>query len=855
MLPDLRWVIFGGEALEPKHVLGWFERFGESGARLVNMYGITETTVHVTYQEITAAHVVAGGRLPAGRPLPSYRVLLLDERGAPVPVGVAGEIHVAGGGLARGYLHRPELTQERFPVNPFGEPGERMYRSGDVARWRADGTLEYLGRADDQVKIRGFRIELGEIETALVGHPLIRETVVTAHQGTDGHKRLVAYVVTDTVVPLAELRAHLAATLPDYMVPAVFVTLDRLPLTPSGKVNRRALPAPEVQAEQLGTQYTAPRDETERILAGIWADVLGVERVGVHDNFFDLGGDSILTIQVVSRARRALGGSLSPRLLFEAPTVAQLAAAVAPDGSGAQAGAAPGIPVAPRDGLLPMSFGQQRLWFLEDFNEGSTEYHSATALRLTGPLDAAALRAAVGDLAARHEALRTTFDVADGQGVQIVHPVLEPQWQAAEAGTEEELRELAQAELVRPYDLKNGPLVRVLLVRMTGSAAEEHVCVLGMHHIVTDGWSMGVAARELGELYAARTQGRPAELAAVPVQYPDFAAWQRERLVDGGLLEEQLGWWRERLAGIEPLELPTDRPRPTVRSSAGAVHGFEVPAATLGALKELAREQGATLYMALTAAVKTVFARWTGQQDIAVGTASAGRGQGEGNGDLEQLIGFLVNTVVLRSHIEPDMPFRAVLDQVKETVLDAFAHEEVPFERLVEALQPERDTSRTPLVQAMVVLQNAPGAHPSLGGVEVTDYRLERDTALFDLTLEFEEYEGGLRALVEYSAELFDAGTIARFGEHLNVLLDGVAADPDRAVADLPLLTAGEFDRVVREWNASGGVEAPAGTIHGWVADRAALSPDAVAVSFGDEWVTYGELEERANRLAHHLVA
>ncbi|MER5734014.1 condensation domain-containing protein, partial [Streptomyces sp. NPDC002138] len=813
-LPDLRWVIFGGEALEPKHVQSWFERFDGAGARLVNMYGITETTVHVTYQEITAAHVAAGGRLPAGRPLPSYRVFLLDERGAPVPVGVAGEIHVAGGGLARGYLHRPELTQERFPANPFGAPGERMYRSGDVARWKADGTLEYLGRADDQVKIRGFRIELGEIETALVGHPRIRETVVTAHQGADGHKRLVAYLVSDTVLSTGELRAHLGGSLPDYMVPAVFVTLDRLPLTPSGKVNRRALPAPEVQTEQLGTEYTAPRDETERILADVWADVLGVERVGVHDNFFDLGGDSILTIQVVSRARQALGASLSPRLLFEAPTVAQLAAAVAPEDA-APAGTDLGIPAAPRDGLPPMSFGQQRLWFLEDFNEGSTEYHSAAALRLTGPLDASALRAAVGDLVARHESLRTTFDVVGGQGVQIVHPVLEPQWHTAEAGTEERLRELAQAELARPYDLKNGPLVRVLLVRLT---TDEHVCVLGMHHIVTDGWSMGVAARELGELYAARTEGRPAELGDVPVQYPDFAAWQRARLVDGGLLEEQLGWWRERLAGIEPLELPTDRPRPVVRSSAGAVHGFEVPAATLGALKELAREQGATLYMALTAAVKTVFARWTGQQDIAVGTASAGRGQGNGNADLEQLIGFLVNTVVLRSHIEPDMAFRAVLDQVRETVLDAFAHEEVPFERLVEALQPERDTSRTPLIQAMVVLQNAPGMHPDLGAVKVTDYRLERDTALFDLTLEFEEYEGGLRALVEYSAELFDAATIARFGEHLNVLLEGIAADPDRAVADLPILAAGEFDRVVREWNESGGVEAPAGTVHGLVA-------------------------------------
>ncbi|MFJ3928596.1 condensation domain-containing protein, partial [Streptomyces sp. NPDC090022] len=692
------------------------------------------------------------------------------------------------------------------PLNPYGAPGERMYRSGDVARWLADGTLEHLGRADDQVKIRGFRIELGEIETALVRHDLVRETVVIAHQGADGHKRLVAYVVADEAIPTADLRAHLARTLPDYMVPALFVPLERLPLTPSGKVDRRALPEPEAPAEQLGTPYTAPRDATEEALAAVWAEVLGVERVGVHDNFFDLGGDSILTIQVVSRARRALGTGLSPRLLFEAPTVAELAAAVAPQEPADTAA----IPVMPRDGVLPMSFGQQRLWFLEDFNEGSTEYHSAAGLRLTGPLDAEALRAAVGDLVARHEALRTTFDVADGRGVQIVHPELAPQWRTAEVpdGDEERLRALAREELERPYDLRGGPLVRVLLVRL---AAEEHLFLLGMHHIVTDGWSMGVAARELGELYAARTEGRPARLAEVPVQYPDFAAWQRDRLEDGGLLAEQLDWWRERLAGISPLELPTDRPRPAVRSSAGAVHAFEVPAATADAVKELAREHGATLFMALTAAVKAVFARWSGQRDIAVGTASAGRGQA----DLEQLVGFLVNTVVLRSSIEPETSFAALLGQVRETVLDAFAHEEVPYERLVEAIQPERDTSRTPLVQAMVVLQNAPGMHPDLGPVRVEEYRLERDTALGDLTVEFEEYDGGLRALVEYSTELFDASTMARFGEHLNVLLAGAVADPGRSVAELPMLTPGEFERVVHEWNATGGVEAPEGTVHG----------------------------------------
>ncbi|TLQ42861.1 non-ribosomal peptide synthetase [Streptomyces marianii] len=843
VLPDLRWVVFGGEALEPKHVSGWFGRYASAGTRLVNMYGITETTVHVTFQEIGAGHVAAGGRLPVGRPLPGYRVFLLDERGEPVPVGVAGEIHVAGGGVARGYLHRPGLTAERFPVSSFGAPGERMYRSGDVARWRADGTLEYLGRADEQVKVRGFRIELGEIETVLVGHDRVRECVVVAHEGADGHRRLVAYVVADGELPVVELRAHLSGLLPDYMVPAVFVALERLPLTPSGKVDRRSLPEPEVRAQRPGTVYTAPRNDTEEALAAIWADVLGAERVGVHDNFFELGGDSILSIQITSHARRALGTRLSPRLLFEAPTVAELAAAVVPD----EPADGPAIPAVPRDGLLPMSFGQQRLWFLEDFNEGGTEYHSAVGMRLSGPLDADALRAAVGDLVARHEALRTTFDVVDGRGVQIVHPVLEPEWRAGEATSEQRLRALAQEELARPYDLRNGPLVRVLLVRL---GSDEHVCVLGMHHIVTDGWSMGVASRELGELYAARAEGRGSALPRVAVQYPDFAAWQRGRLEDGGLLEEQLDWWRERLDGITPLELPTDRPRPAVRSSKGAVLGFEVPAATVEGLRKLASAHDASLFMALTAAVKAVFARYTGQRDIAVGTASAGRS----GGGLEQLVGFLVNTVVLRSEVDPEASFDTLLGQVKSTVLDAFAREDVPFERLVEAVQPQRDTSRTPLVQAMVVLQNAPGMHPGLGDVRVSEYPLERDTALFDLTIEFEEHEGGLRALVEYSGELFDASTIARFGDHLNTLLGAAVNDPGRPVSALPMFAVGEWERVVGEWSGVGGVGAWEGTVHGWVAERAVLSPDAVAVVFEGGSLTYRELEESANRLAWHLV-
>ncbi|MFI9324912.1 amino acid adenylation domain-containing protein [Kitasatospora aureofaciens] len=840
--PPLRWIIFGGEGLEPKHVRTWFTTFHQSGTtRLVNMYGITETTVHVTYGEITPEHLTARHRLPAGRPLPGYGILLLDPHGNPVPTGIPGEIHVTGGGLARHYLHRPDLTTERFPHHPNGH---RMYRSGDIARWLPDGTLEHLGRADHQVKIRGYRIELGEIETALLTHPHIHETLVPPHPTPDGHHRLTAYIVTTTPTTTTQLRTHLATTLPDYMIPALFITLDTLPLTPSGKIDRRALPAPDQHTHHTETTYTAPRNATEHTLTTIWADVLGTERIGIHDNFFELGGDSILTIQVISRAREALGGGLTPRTLFETPTVASLAEALQRESDPA----GPVIPSVPRDGRLPMSFGQQRLWFLEDFTESSTEYHAALGLRLTGVLDADALRGAVEDLVARHESLRTTFDVVDGQPVQIVHPDLRPDWRSTTADDEEQLRELAREELARPYDLRGGPLVRVLLVRVGDG---EHVCVLGMHHIVTDGWSMGVAAGELGALYTARAQGRTAVLPEVRVQYPDFAAWQHERLADDGVGAEQLDWWREQLDGITPLELPTDRPRPAVRSSAGAVHGFGVPADTLDGLKRLARQEGATLFMALTAAVKTVFARYTGQQDVAVGTASAGRA----HGGLDQLIGFLVNTVVLRSQIEPDASFSELLRQVRGTVLDAFAHEDVPFERLVEAVQPERDTSRTPLVQAMVVLQNTASPHPDLAGLRVGEYAMERDTALSDLTVEFEESGGELRALVEYSTELFDASTVERFGEHLNVLLRAAVTHPDLPLSALPLMTPGELERVTGEWSGVPGLPALPGTIHELVAAQAARTPHAPAVTFGDESLSYQELDQAANQLAHHLTA
>ncbi|MEU0398710.1 amino acid adenylation domain-containing protein [Streptomyces sp. NPDC006197] len=840
----LRRIFVGGEPL-PKSLAD--EVRSAWNVPLVNKYGPTEATIQIT---VADHEVDAGGdeTVPIGGPIANASLFVLDPELRPVPVGVAGELYAAGPVLAQGYLRRPGLTAERFVACPFGAPGERMYRTGDLVRRRPDGRLDFIGRTDRQVKIRGFRIELGDIESALDRLPEVRQVAVVAREDVPGERRLVAYYTSERVLTSGELRSALARSLPEYMLPEAFVPLERMPLSPNSKIDTKALPRPEAVEEQLSSSYVAPRSETERTLAAIWAEALRVERVGIHDDFFELGGNSILSILVVSRTHKALGVQVSPRLLFDAPTIAELAGLLVPETTELT------IPKASRDRELPMSFGQQRLWFLQDFNADSTEYHSSAAIRLSGRLDPVALRGAVGDLVARHESFRTTFDVVDGRGVQIVHPLLEPHWKDADLSEapaderEERLRELIRAEAGRPFDLENGPLLRVLLARC---APEEHVLALATHHIVTDGWSTGIITEELGALYAGRVRGTAAELPEVPVQYADFAVWQRDRFEDGGLLAEQLDWWREQLRDVAPLELPLDRPRPPVRSTDGAAYRFELPGSLVARIKEVARAQEATLFMALTAAVKTVFAAYSGQQDIAVGTATAGRG----HAGLERLVGFLVNTVVLRSHIDPDVSFNELLGRMRTTVLDAFAHEEVPFEQVVEAVRRERDTSRTPLFQVMVVMQDLLGSEPELPGLRASVVDLPREAALYDLTLEFEEHEGGVRALVEYSTGLFDAETIARFAEHLRTLLEVAVVDPERAVSRLPLLPDDEFEKVVHLWNRTGDVPAPDGTLHDLIAARAAATPDSVAVVHGDVTLTYRELDERANQLAHHLIA
>ncbi|HEY4461127.1 MAG TPA: amino acid adenylation domain-containing protein, partial [Streptosporangiaceae bacterium] len=740
--------------------------------------------------------------------------------------------------------------------DPFGPPGSRMYRTGDLARWRDGAELEYLGRADDQVKIRGFRIEPGEVEAALLADPAIAKAAVIAREDQPGARRLVAYLVPADGQPVpgpGQLRGMLAGSLPDYMIPAAFVAMDRLPVTTRGKLDRRALPAPEGGA-RAGAAYTAPRTEAERVVARVWAEVLGVDRVGADDNFFELGGDSILSIQVTGRLRSAFGAPLSPRALFSHPTVSRLAADIS--GPGAVQGR-PGtdqvIPVVARDGrALPLSFAQQRLWFLDQFEPGSAEFVTPWAVRLRGRLDIGALNAALTGLVARHESLRTTFDSVDGHGVQVIHPpgpvrapVLDLSALSAGERDAEVTRVLAE-ECSVPFDLHRGPLLRIQLVRV---AEDDHVLALTMHHIVTDGWSAGLISQELSVRYAAALRGEPPGLASLPVQYADFAAWQRDRLGDPGVAG-QLGYWKQQLAGVAPLDLPADHPRPAVQTKHGAVVWFDVPADVSQRLGEVGRRGGGTLFMTLTAACQVLFHRWSGQDDIAVGTVTSGREHAE----IQDLVGMFVNTLVLRSRVDGTQAFTDFLAGVRDTVLQSFAHQDVPFEKVVDAVQPDRDTSRSPLYQVMVALQNLSTSALQFDGLKVEELVPPTVTALVDVSIDFFQREDGLGGVVTYNTDLFDRPTIQRMARHLGMLLAAIAADPDRPVGELPLLEAGERRQVLTEWNDTG-LDVPAGTLPQLFETQVERTPDRTALVCGDTALRYAELNARSNRLARHLVS
>ncbi|HEX8273688.1 MAG TPA: amino acid adenylation domain-containing protein [Longimicrobiaceae bacterium] len=837
--PGLR-ALCGGEALPRDLAARLLPRVGA----LWNLYGPTETTVWSTSHRVRDGE----GTPPIGRPIAGTRVYVLDARGAPAPAGVPGELVIGGAGVARGYHGRPGLTAGRFVPDAFSaEPGARTYRTGDRVRWLASGELEYLGRIDQQVKVRGFRIEPGEIEARLVGHPGVAEAVVVAREGdAPGDTRLVAYVVGGA--DAEALRSHLRQGLPEYMVPGAFVALDRLPLTPNGKLDRGALPAPECGS--AGERFVAPRTPVEEVLAGIWAEVLRLDAVGVETGFFELGGHSLLAMRAVSRIRDVLGAELPLRALFEAPSVAALAGRVEALRS-SEPSVLPPVAPADRSGPLPLSFAQERLWFLHRLHPASAFYNIPVAVRLRGALDAPALETALGEIVRRHEALRTAFPERAGVPVQEVAPFggfalpVDDLSGLAGAEREAEVRRRVAADAARPFDLASGPLFRASLLRL---GADDHVLLACMHHVVGDEWSVGVLFRELSALYAAFVAGAESPLPELPVQYADYAAWQR-RVLRGEALERQTAYWRERLAGAPALlELPTDHPRPAVRTYRGAEERVELPRGLLERLTALGRAEGATTFMTLLGAWQVLLAKYAGTDDVVVGSPVAGRTRRETEG----LIGFFLNTLVLRTDLGGAPSFREVLRRVRGVTLSAYEHREVPFERLVEELQPQRSLGHSPLFQVMFVLQGAEALEGGLPGVEIEALHAEVATSKFDLTLSMAAHPHGLGAALEYDTDLFERGTVRRMLEHLGRVLEQVAVDPDRPLSELELLGDDER-RQIEAWNRTGADYPADRCVHHLFEAQAAHTPDAVAVVFEGGSLTYSELDRLADRLAQHL--
>jgi amino acid adenylation domain-containing protein len=852
----LKILLVGGESPAVDRLRVWSHLVAQP-VRFLNAYGPTETTITTTFYETECDEDAIANldRVPIGRPIANAQAYLLDREQWPVPVGVPGELYIGGVGVTQGYLNRPALTAERFIPDPFdGVPGARLYRTGDMVRYLPDGNIEFLGRVDHQVKVRGFRIELGEIETAVSKHPAVQHAVVLAREDEPGDKYLVAYVVPtkDTAPSAAELRSFLKQNLPAYMVPSIFVHLEALPLLPTGKVNRRALPPPEGTRPVPEATYVAPRTPVEEVLAELWARVLGVDRVGVCDDFFDLGGHSLLATQLVSRVRRAFQVEIPLRDLFEAPTVAGMAKHVEALLRAAAGLEAPPIEPVPREGDLPLSFAQQRLWFLDQLSPGNLFYNIPIAVRMRGHLNIDALERSLNEIVRRHESLRTTLKTIDGKPMPVIAPDLalplpiDDLQQVPPTEREAEMHRRVQEEARQVFDLAHGPPLRARLLKLD---EEDHVALLTMHHIVSDGWSMAVLVQELATLYAAFSQGRSSPLPELPVQYLDFAHWQREWL-QGEVLERQLAYWKEQLSR-QPLmlDLPTDRPRPAIQSWRGATEVFELPRELSESLQTLSREAGATLFMTLLAAFQTLLYHYTGQEDISVGTAIANRNRAE----IEGLIGFFVNTLVMRADLSGQPSFQKLLKQVREVALGAYTHQDLPFEMLVEELQPERDLSHTPLFQAAFALQNAPMRTIELPGLTLTPLEADSGTAKFDLTLTMAEGPDGLRGTIEYNTDLFELATIQRMAGHFRTLLEGIVADPEQPISRLPLLMEAERHQLLVEWNNTETPYPADRCAHGLFEAQVAQRPQALAVTFDGHGLSYAELNSRANQLAHYL--
>ncbi|MCY7829483.1 non-ribosomal peptide synthetase DhbF [Bacillus spizizenii] len=837
-------VLVGGEALPS----GLLQALQKLHCSVTNLYGPTETTI---WSATAFLEEGLKGVPPIGKPIWNTQVYVLDNGLQPVPPGVVGELYIAGTGLARGYFRRPDLTAERFVADPYGPPGARMYRTGDQARWRADGSLDYIGRADHQIKIRGFRIELGEIDAVLAKHPDIEQAAVVVREDQPGDKRLVAYVVAASAIDTADLRRYVGASLPDYMVPAAFMEMDELPLTPNGKLDRKALPAPDFSTS---VSDRGPRTPQEEILCDLFAEVLGLARVGIDDSFFELGGHSLLAARLMSRIREVMGAELGIAKLFDEPTVAGLAAHL----DQAQS-ARPALQRAERPERIPLSFAQRRLWFLHCLEGPSPTYNIPVAVRLSGELDQGVLQAALYDLVCRHESLRTIFP--ESQGTSYQHILDADQARPVLHVTEIDEKELSGrfAEAVRySFDLAAEPAFRAELFVI---GPDEYVLLLLVHHIVGDGWSLTPLTRDLGAAYAARCYGKAPEWAPLTVQYADYALWQQELLGSGddpnSLIAGQLAFWKETLKNLpDQLELPTDYSRPAEPSHDGDTIHFCIEPELHKRLQDLARANRVSLFMVLQSGLAALLTRLGAGTDIPIGSPIAGR-----NDDaLGDLVGLFINTLVLRTDTSGDPSFRELLDRVREVNLAAYENQDLPFERLVEVLNPARSRATHPLFQIMFAFQSTPDAELNLPDMESSLRIHSVGSAKFDLTLEISENRladgtpNGLEGLLEYSTDLFKQATAQALADRLMRLLEAAESDPDQQIGNLDILAPEERSSMVTDWQ-SVSEKIPHACLPEQFEKQAALSPEAIAVVCEDQSLSYAELNERANRLARMLIS
>jgi amino acid adenylation domain-containing protein len=848
-------LVVGGEALTGEMVEPWQREFPQT--QIFNEYGPTETVVGCCVHEVSFAQAL-DGPVPIGRPIADTRLYVLDEFGDPVPVGVAGELYIGGAGLAHGYWRRPGLTAASFvPDAVSGLAGARLYRTGDRARYLPDGQLVYLGRADSQLKLRGFRVEPGEIEYHLRQSAGVSEACVALRKDQHGQDRLVAYVVADegqAAPSMRELRQFLQTRLPAYMIPAKLVACASLPLTTHGKVDTRALPEPDWGEAIYGGEQSA--NPTEELLLGIWHDVLEVEDVGLDDSFFDMGGHSLLATQVMSRVHEVWGVEIELRTLFEQPTIRQLGQWLdeRPGRRGEKSALPPIEPRPQTGGGAPLSYGQYRLWFLEQLAPGGSLYNVQLAIRLHGPLRPEALEWSLNRIVERHEVLRSRFALEEAGPVQVVEEVRPLGLQLEDVSAlDAEAAEAAAVEAVarearRGFDLQAGQLLRALAVRFSD---EDHLVCLTMHHIVCDGWSTAIFVSEVNQLYTAYVRGEAAPLAELPIQYADYAAWQREWL-SGERLTGELDYWRRQLADAPArLELPTDRPRPAVQTARGAVAREVWDAGLVQSARELSQRHGATQFMTLLTVLKILLYRYSGQEDIVVGSPIAGRTRRETEG----LIGFFINTLALRSRVAAGASFAELVRQEREVCLGAYAHQDVPFEKLVEELNPGRELSHAPIFQVMLTLHNMPIGTLEMADLTFSPVDIPVQGAKYDLTVRLVEVGSAMTCSVEYNADLFEPQTIERFTKHFRRVLASVVAEPDAPVSRLPLLDEGERRQILFDWNRTAADYPRHTSIQQLFEGQARCRPDAVAVRFGGQSLTYQELNARANQLAAELAA